>query len=59
MGFLAELSQDLKSDLTKALQTSLLWVKIGEIIESKILHASDGLRPFRSVCRLKLQNVAR
>ena len=46
---IAELSQDLKSDLTKAPQTSLLQVRIGEIIESKILHASDGLRLFKSV----------
>ena len=55
---ISELSQDLKSDLTKAPQTSLLWVKIGEIIESRILHASEGLISFRSLCRLKLQNAS-
>ena len=50
-----ELSHDLKSDFTKAPQTSLLWVKIGEIIVSKILLAREGFSLLKSLLRLRLK----
>ena len=49
-----ELSHDLKSDFTKAPQTSRL-VKIGEIIVSKFLLAREGFSLLKSVWRLCLK----
>ena len=37
-----ELSQDLRSDFAYASQTTMLYVKIGEIVASKILFARNG-----------------
>ena len=37
-----ELSQDWRSDFAYAPQTSMLYVRIGEIIASKILFARNG-----------------
>ena len=49
--------QYLKSDLIKRPQTSLLKVKIGEIIVSTILQARDGFKLLKSRCRLKLNRA--
>ena len=54
---IGELSQNLKSDLTKVPQTSILQVKISEVMESQILHASEGFGLLKLVCRLKLKRA--
>ena len=51
------MSQYLKSDLIKRPQTSLLEVKIDEIILSKILQTRDGFKLLKSMRRLKLNRV--